>query len=47
MSAIVAHADSVNPRFTVGWLEYAQSRGFATDPRGSLIRRTNRGWSRW
>jgi transposase len=32
MSAIVAHADSVNPRFTVGWLEYAQSRGFATDP---------------
>ena len=32
MSAIVAQADSVNPRFTVGWLEYAQSRGFATDP---------------
>lgn len=32
MSAIVAHADSVNPRFTVGWLEYAQSRGFSTDP---------------
>src|SRR4029079_19641210 len=31
-SAIVAHADSVNPRFTVGWLEYAQSRGFSTDP---------------
>src|ERR1700682_5453818 len=32
MSAIVAHADSVNPRFTVGWLEYAQARGFLTDP---------------
>jgi hypothetical protein len=32
MSAIVAHADSVNPRFTVGWLEYAQVRGFSTDP---------------
>jgi transposase len=32
MSAIVAHADSVNPRFTVGWLEYAQTRGFSTDP---------------
>lgn len=31
MSAIVAHADSVNPRFTVGWLEYAQARGFGTD----------------
>jgi hypothetical protein len=32
MSAIVAKADSVNPRFTVGWLEYAQARGFVTDP---------------
>jgi transposase len=32
MSAIVAQADSVNPRFTVGWLEYAQARGFLTDP---------------
>ena len=32
MSAIVAHTDSVNPRFTVGWLEYAQDRGLATDP---------------
>jgi transposase len=32
MSAIVAHADSVNPRFTIGWLEYAQARGFLTDP---------------
>lgn len=31
-SAIVAEADATNPRFTVGWLEYAQSRGFETDP---------------
>ncbi|MGH3898597.1 MAG: IS21/IS408/IS1162 family transposase [Pseudonocardiaceae bacterium] len=31
-SAIVAHADATNPRFTVGWLEYAQARGFVTDP---------------
>jgi len=32
MSAIVAQTDSVNPRFTVGWLEYTQARGFVTDP---------------
>ena len=32
MSAIVAQADAVNPRFTVGWLDYAQARGFLTDP---------------
>jgi len=32
MSAIVAAADPVNPRFTVGWLDYAQHCGFATDP---------------
>lgn len=32
MSTVVAHADSVNPRFTVGWLEYGQARGFVTDP---------------
>jgi transposase len=31
-SAIVADADSVNPRFTAGWLDYAQHCGFATDP---------------
>jgi transposase len=31
-SAIVADADAVNPRFTVGWLDYAQHCGFATDP---------------
>ena len=32
MSTLVAHADSINPRFTVGWLDYAQARGFSTDP---------------
>ena len=30
-SAIVADADAVNPRFTTGWLDYTQARGFATD----------------
>jgi hypothetical protein len=29
--AIVAAADAVNPRFTAGWLDYAQHCGFATD----------------
>lgn len=32
MSAIVAQADPVNPRFTVGWLDYVQHCGFGTDP---------------
>jgi hypothetical protein len=32
MSAVVADADAVNPRFTVGWLDYAQHCGFLTDP---------------
>jgi hypothetical protein len=32
MKPIVAQSDAVNPQFTVGWLEYAQARGFATDP---------------
>jgi transposase len=32
MSPVVADADAVNPRFTVGWLDYAQHCGFATDP---------------
>jgi transposase len=32
MSAIVAQADAVNPRFTAGWLDYAQHCGFVTDP---------------
>jgi transposase len=31
-TAIVTDADPVNPRFTVGWLDYAQHCGFATDP---------------
>jgi transposase len=30
-AAIVAAADAVNPRFTAGWLDYAQHCGFATD----------------
>jgi transposase len=30
-SAIVADAYAVNPRFTAGWLDYAQHCGFATD----------------
>jgi transposase len=32
LSPVVADADPVNPRFTVGWLDYAQHAGFATDP---------------
>ena len=32
MGPIVAAADAVNPRFTLGWLDYAQARGFFTDP---------------
>jgi transposase len=31
-SAIVVDADPVNPRLSVGWLDYAQHCGFATDP---------------
>jgi transposase len=31
LSPVVAHADAINPRFTVGWLDYAQHCGFATD----------------
>jgi transposase len=30
-AAIVADADAVNPRLTVGWLDYTQHCGFATD----------------
>jgi transposase len=30
--AIVTDADAVNPRLSVGWLDYAQHAGFATDP---------------
>ena len=32
LSPVVADADPLCPRFTVGWLEYAQARGFVTDP---------------
>jgi hypothetical protein len=32
MSPIIADADPVNPTFTLGWLDYAQARGFHTDP---------------
>lgn len=32
MSPVVADADPVNPTFTAGWLDYAQARGFGTDP---------------
>jgi transposase len=31
MSAVVADADPVNPKLTVGWLDYAQHCGFVTD----------------
>jgi transposase len=31
MAAIVAAADAVNPKLTVGWLDYAQHCGFVTD----------------
>jgi transposase len=31
MSPIVDKADAVNPRLSMGWLDYAQHRGFATD----------------
>lgn len=32
LSPVVSAADPLNPTFTVGWLEYAQVRGFFTDP---------------
>ncbi|MGH3999883.1 MAG: IS21 family transposase, partial [Pseudonocardiaceae bacterium] len=32
LKAVVTHADAVNPRLSVGWLDYAQHVGFATDP---------------
>src|SRR5690349_556087 len=41
--AIVADADAVNPRFTAGWLDYMQARGFVTDAARSGHRRTNLG----
>ncbi len=32
LKAVVTDADAVNPRLSVGWLDYAQHVGFATDP---------------
>ena len=32
MKPIVINADPVNPSFSDGWLDYAQARGFGTDP---------------
>lgn len=32
LKAVVTNADAVNPRLSVGWLDYAQHVGFATDP---------------
>jgi hypothetical protein len=32
MAAIVADADAVNPRLTVGRLDYARHCGYVTDP---------------
>jgi transposase len=32
MKPVVTDADPVNPTFSVGWLDYAQARGFGTDP---------------
>jgi transposase len=32
LKAVVTDADAVNPRLSVGWLDYAQHAGFATDP---------------
>jgi hypothetical protein len=32
MTPVVPKADSTNPQFSVGWLEYSQARGFVTDP---------------
>ena len=32
LRAVVAKVDAVNPRLSVGWLDYSQHVGFATDP---------------
>lgn len=32
LKPVVNHADPVNPRLAVGWLDYAQHAGFGTDP---------------
>jgi transposase len=43
-AAIVAAADAVSPRFTAGWLDYAQHCGFATDP-ARVRSPKDKGWS--
>jgi hypothetical protein len=37
MKPVVINADPINPTFSVGWLDYAQARGF-----GTVVRRS--GW---
>ena len=32
LKPVVTAADAVNPTFSAGWLDYAQARGFGTDP---------------
>jgi len=32
LKAVVTKADAVNPQLSIGWLDYAQHVGFATDP---------------
>jgi hypothetical protein len=32
LTPVVTAADPVNPTFSAGWLDYAQARGFGTDP---------------
>jgi len=32
LKPVVLQADATNPRFTAGWLDYAQHAGFVTDP---------------
>jgi len=45
LKAVVTAADAVNPRLSVGWLDYAQHVGFAPTRPGCGPRRTNRGSS--
>lgn len=42
MSAVVAAADAINPKLTVGWLDYAQHCGSSPTPPGSGTPRTKR-----
>ncbi|HEU5267347.1 MAG TPA: hypothetical protein VFU35_11640, partial [Jatrophihabitans sp.] len=32
LTPVVTKADAINPTFSAGWLDYAQARGFVTDP---------------